>query len=162
MGSTGSHDDDILLDELAQALATPEQSLVDEVTAGARAAFSFLTMEEELAGLVYDSLLEAGAAGQARAPAAARTVVFESDGVSVQMEITPEGIVGQVVPTTGVVVIFGASAWVVPTDGVRAPVDTDELGCFTLPDSGPGPMRLRITTAGSTTATEWTRLEPGV
>lgn len=155
MGSTGSHDDDILLDELAQALATPEQSLVDEVTAGARAAFSFLTMEEELAGLVYDSLLEAGAAGQARAPAAARTVVFESDGVSVQMEITPEGIVGQVVPTTGVVVVTETP------DGVRTPVDTDELGCFTLPDSGPGPMRLRITTAGSTTATEWTRLEPG-
>jgi hypothetical protein len=147
--------DDALVDDLARALASPDPGLVEEVVTGGRAAFSFLTMEQELAGLVYDSTLSAGAVGAARAPAAARTVVFESETVSVQMEITPEGIVGQVVPTTGVVVATETA------DGVRTAVTTDELGCFTLPDSGHGPMRLLITTEGATTATEWTHLEPG-
>lgn len=145
-------DDDALLADLGKALTSARRPVADEVAAGGRAAFTFLTMEEELAGLVYDSLLELESTGAGRAPAAARTVVFESDTVSVQMEIAEDGIIGQVVPTSGVVVSAEGA------DGSRSQVVTDAAGCFTLP-RGHGPVRLHVTTSGGTAATEWTHLD---
>jgi hypothetical protein len=146
-------DDDALLADLGKALASSRQPVAGQVMTGGRAAFSFFTMEEELAGLVYDSLLESEAVGAGRATTAARTVVFESDTVSVQMEIAEDGIVGQVVPTSGVAISAEGA------DGSRSDVATDEEGCFTLSPPGHGPVRLHITTPGATAVTEWAHLE---
>jgi hypothetical protein len=147
------HDDEALLADLGSALAGSRRPLADQVVVGGRAAFTFLTMEEELAGLVYDSLLEAEPVGHGRAPVAARTVVFESETVSVQMEITQDGIVGQVVP------IAGAKVSAEAADGRRTEVVTDEVGCFALPTPSHGPMRLYVATSGATTVTEWTHFD---
>lgn len=147
-------DDDALLAALGAALsssATPA-SMAD-LAAGARAAFSFRTMEEELAGLVYDSLLDTDPIGAGRAGKGTRTVVFESADVSVEMEITDDGIVGQVAPP------IRADVFAEAADGSRTPVECDELGCFTIPAPSRGLLRLHITTSGSTAVTEWAQLD---
>ncbi len=160
MSSRTFADDDALLAALHEALAVTRAPAADGIagiaalTAGAQAAFSFRTMEEELASLIYDSLLDADPVGAGRAAKAARTVVFESDAVSVEMEITDDGIVGQVAPPVG------ASVFAEASDGTRIAVVCDELGCFTLPTPGHGMLRLHIAASGSTAVTEWAHLDP--
>lgn len=147
------YDDDMLLDDLRHALAGSRSPAAEQMAAGARAAFSFLTMDEELAALSYDSLQDSGLVGAGRAPTAARTVVFESGTVSVEMDITDEGIVGQVIPSDGARVSAEAP------DGTRTEIATDELGCFTLPTPGRSAVRLHVSVAGASAVTEWTHLD---
>ncbi len=147
-------DDDAMLALLGEALAGSQNNQTAALLEGARAAFTFLTMEQELASLVYDSLLEDESVGAARATDIARTVVFETGEVSVQIEITQSGMIGQVVPAGEGTVTAEAP------DGRRTHVVTDELGCFTLETPGRGPVRLHITTHGVKAVTEWTDLDP--
>src|SRR3712207_3518062 len=90
--------DDALLALLGEALSGARHSDNHALLEGARAAYSFRTMDEELASLVYDSLLEPESVAGGRALERARTVVFETDNVSIEIEIRPTGMIGQVVP----------------------------------------------------------------
>lgn len=147
-------DDDALLALLGEAMADARHPDTETMLAGALAAFSFRTMDQELASLVYDSMLEDESVGAGRAPDAARTLVFETDDVSVEIEIRPGGMIGQVVPPgEGTVTAEGP-------DGRRTRVHTDELGCFILDTPGPGPVRLHITTRDASAVTAWTDLDP--
>lgn len=146
-------DDDALLALLGQALAESQHPDTEALTAGALAAFSFRTMDQELASLVYDSMLEPDLIGAERSLDAARTIVFESDEVSLQIEIRAAGMIGQVVPPGK------ATVTAEDPDGNRTEVVTDDLGCFTLDRPGRGPMRLYIRTAGTSVVTRWTDLD---
>jgi hypothetical protein len=152
MESRSFHDDEALLAELGEALAEARQPNMERMLADARAAFTFLTMEEELASLVYDSMHEPEAAGARRAPATSRTLVFESGAVSVEMEVTDDGIVGQVVPPSVAGIVIEAS------DGTRTPLVVDELGCFAAPLPRRGLVRLRVDLTGRATVTDWADL----
>jgi hypothetical protein len=147
-------DDDALLALLGEALQDAQHHDSEAMMAGALAAFSFRTMDQELASLVYDSLLEDESVGAGRAPDAARTLVFETDHVSIEVEIRPGGMIGQVVPAGEGTITAEAP------DGRRTKVDTDELGCFVLDTPGPGPVRLHITTREASAVTDWTDLDP--
>ena len=150
--------DDELLAALKDALGTAAHPQQDLVVANAQDAFTFRRLDEELAQLVYDSLLDAEA-GASRAGNDPRVVVFETEALSIEVEIVGDTIVGQVVPPEGVSITVE-----VPN---RDPfhVRVDELGCFSLTASSlgagsKGPLRFQIERDQKRTFTEWTYPPP--
>lgn len=151
--------DDELVAALKEAMATADHPQRDLVVANAKDAFGFQQLDEELAQLVYDSLLDAEAATASRATNAPRVVVFETDTLSVEIEIVGDSIVGQIAPSGDVAITVE-----VPD---RAPfhVEADELGCFSLSADAvgsvnKGPLRFQIERNQKKTITEWTYLPP--
>jgi len=151
---TGAWDDDALLAELAVALAPSRGPAAALVEAEAQAAFGALTLEQELATLVFDSLVEPELASTSRAASPPRTVTFESDALCVTMEIAEDGVTGQVVPPA----LLRVSAETI--NGRRAEVVSDELGCFALDVPSRELIRLHLTTRSASAVTEWIRLDP--
>lgn len=150
MAATEWYDnDESLLSELRTALAGPgpaPQRMVD----AARGAFAWRGIDEELEllALAYDSALEEGAVVRAAVAPATRTLVFEGDGLSLEVEVG-SGIVGQLIPPqAGRVVVLNQ-------EGVLAVGDADSTGCFRLPRPDGGPVRFRCESAGGTRTTDW-------
>jgi hypothetical protein len=119
--------------------------------AAAEAAYSRRTVDGELAALTYDSLtdtsvlLRGGLAGP-------RTLVFESNSMSVHVEQTEEGMVGQLVPPTdGEVTLQGPQ-------GELGHASVDELGCFCFDRTPHGTVRLQCRTSSGAVVTHWVRL----
>lgn len=150
--------DEGLLAALKEALASGEHPQRDLAVANAQDAFSFQRLDEELAQLVYDSLLDADSATR-RAGEDPRVMVFENDTISIEIEIVGDTIVGQVVPPGEVMITVE-----VPEQEpfhVRA----DELGCFSVTASSlgalrRGPLRFQIERNQHKTFTQWTYLPP--
>lgn len=116
----------------------------------AKAAFTWRTIDAELAELVYDSA-ESGLVGVRGE--AARQVTFRSPGVEIEVMVIDERarrIVGQLVPPQQATVEVHTSA------GVREQ-GSDSLGRFSFEGIAPGPVKLSVQTAdGGTVVTEWT------
>jgi hypothetical protein len=143
-------DDDALLASLRDALASARHPRTEVLIAQGQEAYAFGSVSEEFAALVYDSVLTGDLAGASRAADDVRTVIFESDnGVSLEVEVGVDTIVGQVAPPAP------ASVLAEFADGRRLPLDTDELGCFTMPFPGRGVVRFHLTRDGRTTVTDW-------
>src|SRR5687768_934629 len=138
-------DDDALLAALKEALECARHPQDGLVVANAQDAFSYSTIDDELATLVYDSLLESDLVNATRDPAETRTVVFESDALSMEVEIIGDTIFGQIAP------VGERSVTVEASDGTTIESMTDELGCFSIVLAADGPLRFRITKQGSTT-----------
>jgi hypothetical protein len=155
----GIRDDDELLAALREALDAAHHPQLELVVASARDAFTYQRLDEELAQLVYDSLLDVGVASATRAREDPRVVVFENDAISIEIEIIGDTIVGQVAPPGQVRVTVE-----VPEQAALQ-VHTDKLGCFSLTAASlgalsRGPLRLQIERGEDTTVTEWTRIPP--
>ncbi len=147
-------DDDAMLAALKEALATAQHPQEKLIVANARDAFTFPTLDEELARLVYDSLLESGQTSATREPSESRLVIFESKALSMEVEIAGDTIFGQIAPAGPRQVSVEAA------DGTSIQTTTDELGCFSFRLVAPFPLRFRIAEQGSTTVTEWTQDSP--
>jgi hypothetical protein len=148
--TTPDWDDDRLLDELRAALGGAGRPTPTMEAAG-RAAFSWGSIDAELAALTFDSATEAGAEvrGSAAPP---RTLVFQGEQVSVELELTDTGLTGQLIPPDhGEVALWGP-------DRQLASMSADELGCFTLEAPSGGPVRLRCRTSSGDLLTEWFRI----
>ncbi|RFU21661.1 hypothetical protein [Geodermatophilus marinus] len=146
----GTLDDAALLDELRSALhraGTPTPAMA----AAARAAFSWRTVDAELAALAYDSLVDEPA-GVRGAAAGARDLVFEGRALSVELEHLPDGLVGQLVPATR------GEVTLVRPDGAAEGTAADEWGRFRFAGPVSGPLRLRCTTPSGVLVTRWVRL----
>lgn len=145
----GWESDEVLLAELRAALAEA-RDVPPEFAEAARAAFTWRTVDAELMLLTsYDSILDGQLAERARAAATARQLVFDAEGISVQVEVTEAGIAGQVLPArAGRVELLTASGPVEETE-------LDELGCFLLGPPPPGPVRFRIDAGGNAVVTDW-------
>jgi|SRR4051794_3534312 hypothetical protein len=144
--------DESLLAELADALAGPgpaPQRMVD----AARAAFAWRAVDEELEMLLlaYDSAVEDATVTRDARPLTTRTLVFEGDGLSLEVELG-DGLAGQLIPPqAGRVVVFGPGETVVDAAA-------DSTGCFRLARPGSGPIRFRCESAHGTWATDWLTL----
>jgi hypothetical protein len=108
------------------------------VLAAAKAAFSWRTIDAELAELDNDSLV-AGAA--VRAADAARLLTFEGPDVEVEVEVAETGgtrrLTGQLVPAGGArVTVRWASG--------RVEVDADEFGRFTAAEVPAASVRIEV------------------
>jgi hypothetical protein len=146
---------ELLLVELQRLMSRldPVPETVDEA---ARVAFTWRTIDAELAELTRDSLLEEAPAG-VRGAEGARMLSFESQRLSVELEVGDLGqqgrrLVGQLVPP-------GPAAIVVDHAGGRVDAEADELGRFVVDGLRPGPARVRCRIAdGAEIETEWTQL----
>ncbi|MET0694979.1 MAG: hypothetical protein ABWX96_21995 [Propionibacteriaceae bacterium] len=145
-----SSDDELLAsvgDALRSAGAVPHG-----VTVAGQAAWSWRTIDAELASLVFDSYLEEAAAVRGEEASGARLLIFEGGNASsVEFEVGTEGLVGQLLPpVSGHVSLLNA-------EGTAVETETDQLGCFVLP-LPTGPFRLLCRTEESTFTTEWVSL----
>jgi hypothetical protein len=140
--------DDRLLEDLRDAVTEPGPVPPEYLEAG-RAAFAWRTIDADLLLLTsYDSVLDPELASRARSALAARQLVFDADGVSVQVEVTAAGIAGQLVPPAP------ARVRLLTATGSAEEAEADELGFFVLGAPPPGPVRLRC--AGTSTfLTDW-------
>jgi hypothetical protein len=119
--------------------------------AAAQAAYSWRTVDAELAALTHDSLTDTSALVRGGL-AGPRTLVFESESMSVELEQTEDGLVGQLVPPTdGEVTLQGPS-------GELGHASVDELGCFCFDRTPHGTVRLRCRTSSGVLVTHWVRL----
>jgi hypothetical protein len=144
-------DEDDLLEQLGTAVRWAGAPTPTMVAAG-EAAFSWRTVDAELAALTHDSL--AGESVLVRSgDAAPRSLVFEGRQLSVELDEGEDGLVGQLLPpASGEVVLLG------PAGEELAHAQIDELGCFCFESSAAGPVRLRCRTGSGALLTDWFRL----
>ncbi|MEU6449342.1 hypothetical protein [Streptomyces sp. NPDC047065] len=140
--------DGLLEEELRQAAA-----ILDPVPAGLRQvavdAFALHDLDARVAELTFDSLVDAiPVRGEADPP---RMLTFRSDGVTVDVEVTADGLIGQVLPPgpAGIEVLSGPRA--------HARLTADDMGRFTGDAPPAGPFALRLRTGGEVVVTEWLR-----
>lgn len=146
-----SGNDDELLDLLGQALRVADP-VPEHVLTAARAAWTWRTIDQELAELVFDS---AGELTGVRSEDTARQLTFRAPGVEIEVMVVDPAtrrIVGQLVPPQEAAVhLTGADH-----EHVR---QTDRLGQFSFDEVPPGPIRLSVRAAGDTVVTtEWVLL----
>jgi hypothetical protein len=128
-------DDDIrLLEELciarAEALAVPASFV-----AAGKAVFVEPDLDVELAMLIFDS--EHSSALTRADTAMLRGLTFTSPTVTIQLELSADGVMGQVEPATEMLVE------VLDDDGVVASGAADDLGFFEIDTVPRGRFRLR-------------------
>jgi hypothetical protein len=146
-----TRNDDELLELLGQALRGADP-VPDRVLAAARAAWTWRTIDQELAELVFDSATELAGV---RSEDTARQLTFRAPGVEIEIMVVDAAtrrIVGQLVPPQE------ASVRITGEAGGQAR-ETDRLGRFDFDDVPPGPVRLSVrATDGTTVTTEWVLL----
>ncbi|WP_238413087.1 hypothetical protein [Saccharothrix deserti] len=150
----GWESDEVLLRELRAALAE-EHDVPEHILQAARAAYTWRTVDAELIALTsYDSVLDTELAVRARAATTARQLVFDAEGVSVQVEVTEAGVAGQVLPARpGRVLLVTATRPGKEAESEEA--ELDEMGMFLLGPPPSGPVRFRCEIDGTTVVTDW-------
>jgi hypothetical protein len=87
-----------------------------------------------------------------RSEAGPRVLVFGAPPLSLELEVLPGRVVGQVLPPGPAKIRVEAS------DGVTVQVEADEAGFFDLPGALPGAIRLWCDTPNGQLVTDWVRL----
>jgi hypothetical protein len=137
--------EDQLLAELREALAEAEQ-VTDRQREAARAAFTWRTVDAELAELLHDSALESAAV---RGDEPVRTLSFASGSVSLEVEIDGDAVTGQVVGAVADSVLMQRSI----ADDDPLPVDSS--GFFRVEGVAPGPVRFVVRAGDWTLTSPW-------
>jgi hypothetical protein len=144
-------DDDDLLVALRQAVRE-RQAVPPEFVDAGRNAFAWRDFDAEVARLSYDSTRDEHRAPSMRAgplsvraePASVRALTFTSLHLTIELEVTPDSLLGQVVPAQP------AMIRVQPRVGAETALTADEIGCFAVQPIPSEPFRL------------WCRTAPGV
>jgi hypothetical protein len=151
-----STDDERLLAELHEALRSAEQVPARFAEAG-KAAFAWRHVDAELATLRHDSNAnesEAAVPSGTRADRAElRALTFVSSELTIELELTMDALVGQVIPARrGDIELEGPN-------GRSGRVTVDEMGWFAIRPIPSGPVRLHLRADdGRSTHTEWITL----
>lgn len=140
-------DDETLIDQLRQALQFVGP--VDLAVAAGTAVFTWRTIDEELAraSLVFDSMVENTTRASVDDPS--QLLVFEADAITIEVEINPGQLVGQVVPPTS------GSIELLTPEGVAGRASIHDLGSFTIEVHTRGPVRLRFHGPAASAMTDW-------
>ena len=149
--------DDELLAALGQAVVE-RNGVSERRREAARAAYTWRSVDQELAELLHDSALDAGAAVRSSVDGP-RSISFGRSGLTLEIEVEGDSVLGEVVgegaasdptqPTTVTLLRPG---------GDERQVETDATGFFRLPCVGPGPTRFIVERAGWTLTTPWVTL----
>ncbi|AZS89706.1 hypothetical protein ACIQKE_03925 [Streptomyces griseoviridis] len=110
-------------------------------------AFALHDLDARIAELTFDSVTDAiPVRGAVEAP---RMLTFQADGLTVDVELTGHGLMGQVLPpqTAAIEVLSGPRA--------GSSLTTDPLGRFTSQEPPSGPFALRLRTGGGVLVTDW-------
>lgn len=113
-------------------------------------AFALHDLDARVAELVFDSLEDAAAVrGGAEVP---RMLTFTAGEVTVDVEVTDDGLIGQVLPPQP------ARIEVLGGPRTAMPLTADDMGRFTGDVRPAGPFALRLHAAGDTVVTPWLRI----
>ncbi|MGH4024483.1 MAG: hypothetical protein ACRDRV_07840 [Pseudonocardiaceae bacterium] len=145
--------DDQLLGELGAALRSAGP-ITDKDLASARGAFTWRTVDDDLAlaTLVFDSSIEDRPLVRSESVPGGRTLVFEADTVSVEVDATPDALRGRVVPPGR------ADISLLGVEGPVSETTADDMGSFVLGTAPSGPVRFLCRTATTRLMTEWVLL----
>jgi len=144
--------DDDLIAVLTTALRTADP-VPARVLHAARGAYTWRTIDAELAELVFDSASELTGV---RSEDQARQVTFQAPGIEIEVMVvdgSTRRIVGQLVPAQeSTIELTGADRAVATT--------SDDLGRFTFDEVLPGPVRISVVGDGNTPTvhTDWVLL----
>jgi hypothetical protein len=146
-------DDERLLVALRDAQRARE-AVPPEFVAAAKDAFEWHNIDSELAQLTYDSSHDSELASILRSEdASIRALTFTSARLSIELEVTEDCLLGQVVPAKEGTIETLTKA------GVATVVAVDEIGCFCVEPVPAGAFRLRCRTAdGTDVVTRWVTL----
>ena len=141
-----SWDDEQLLAALRESMRA-RQAVPDEFVEMGKSAYTWHTIDAELAQLTYDSGREQDrdvAAGVRSETASIRALTFTSARLSMELEVTESSLLGQIIPPRAGTIETQTRAGATMT----APVD--EIGCFAVDPIPASPFRLRYRTEGGT------------
>lgn len=143
-------DDDDLASELGEALAE-QRDTPDRVREMGYAAFTWHSVDLDLAlmSLVHDSAVHQPAGVRSGDPQAPRVLVFESDELTVEIEIGVDTIMGHLVPVGAA--RLDLESRTEETHGA----ETDDSGFFLLQRPATSPVRLRIDAEVGVLVTDW-------
>jgi hypothetical protein len=145
-------DDERLLRDLAEAMGQVAP-LAETVAEQGMAAFSWRNVDQDLllAGLYSDSSMQPVTNSRAES-GSTRVLVFGTSPLSVELEVTANQILGQIMPPDiGEIQLETA-------DGTTLHITADDLGFFVAPPLTGKLVRLRCDTAAGRLITEWVRL----
>jgi hypothetical protein len=128
--------DDEMLELVGRALRAVEP-VPEHVITGALAAWTWRTIDAELAELVFDSATELTGV---RSEDTARQVTFQAPGVEIEVMVIDDAVrrlIGQLVPGAEMTIELHSSDRVLTTR-------SDALGRFGFDEVLPGPVRLTI------------------
>ncbi len=144
--------DDRLMAALGEA-ARAARDVPPEFTEAGKAAYTWRTVDAELAALTFDSAVEAVAPAVRAEEASPRFLTFAGAELTIELEISPDSIVGQMVPSQP------GHVDTCPASGAAATAELDEIGCFIIRPLPPSPFRLHFhTAAGVSVLTTWITL----
>lgn len=159
MSTWDDRSDDELLAELGDAMAE-QQSVSERRRTAARAAFTWRAVDEELATLLHDSALDAGAAVRS-GTVVVRTLSFGWDGLTLELEVEVGSAIGQVIPEGAAAAPVGdapAKVTLHRPSGAAQAATADPSGFFRLADVEPGPARFVVERGGTRLITPWVTL----
>ena len=146
-------DDDRFAADLAAALqgADVPQSFLD----AGRAAFAWRGVDAELAELRLDTLTAGAGSLRGDGPAAPRALSFAAGDLSIEIELHPDAVRGQLVPpTAGTVTLHRINAAEVGAAEQHATID--DLGWFVLSPAPRERFQLHVrTSTGRAALTGW-------
>jgi hypothetical protein len=156
MNAGGPQEADEQLLDLIREATSVEDAVPDQVVEAAREAWTWRTVDAELAALLHDSTVDDGALAGVRGPGAVRALSFGAGDHMIEVEIGEDGdrrrLVGQVMPAPA----LGERTIVVDRiDGPSLELELDELGRFGVDRLPPGLVRLRTMGVDGRVVTEW-------
>jgi hypothetical protein len=143
-------DDDELLAALGEAIRAREEVPEWFVETG-KNAYAWHNIDAELAQLTYDSDSDRDqgrdrdlVAAVRSETASIRALTFTSTRLSIELEVTEDALLGQVVPPRA------GTLEVQTMEGTIATTPVDEIGCFAVEPIPASPFRLRCRTGHDT------------
>lgn len=142
--------DELLAEELATAMRSEREVPARFVAAG-KAAFAWRTVDAELSELTFDSAREDPMLAGTRAErASVRTLTFAASALTIDLELTPDALLGQLVPAQPGELTLSVR------DGSTRTVPVDELGWFTVRPRPSATFRLTFQPIGQQAViTQW-------
>ena len=138
--------DNDALQELLSIGLQDADPVPEHVLAAARGAWTWRTIDQELAALVFDSATELSGV---RDRGGARQLTFQAPGLEIVADPATRRLVGQLVPARPATVELES------TDG-KLGQEVDRFGRFTFDAVPAGPVRISVTAPdGSAIATDW-------
>jgi hypothetical protein len=148
-GVDGAEAADALLEEELREAAAVLDPVPESLRQLALDAYALYDLDARIAELTFDSLVDAvPVRGVMDVP---RMLTFRAGRVTVDVEVTEEGLMGQVLPPQS------ARIEVLGGPQTARPVTVDTLGRFTSDSPPAGPFALRLRTGAEVIVTEWLR-----
>ncbi|HEX2706142.1 MAG TPA: hypothetical protein VHM65_10315 [Candidatus Lustribacter sp.] len=137
-----------LLDLLREGLTTRDDVPASVYDAG-YAAYSWRTIDVELAALMYDSAADLTGSGARSEQAAVRAMTFTTAVVTIEIEIGPGEVLGQLNPG------MARQVTVEVQDSGPSVYPVNEVGGFVISPLPSSPFRLLVEVEGHTVVTGW-------